>query len=577
MSVALELVLRAAAVGAVGWWCLHLCRGRAAAARHRLALGWLLAATLGVAAASLLPRVGVPLLAAAPVPSASIDQVEPAAPAMLALFDVADTEALSAAEPSPRGAGGAPLPGDWPGLITWLWGAGTALLALRALVSRIALRRLAATLEPIEARNWRALVRRLGRGLGLRRPVRLLAMDAEVTPAAFGTLRPTIILPRRAASWRGDRLACVLTHELAHLRRGDPFTRLVAELCCAAFWFLPHLWLLEREARAASERAADDVVLRRGARPSRYASLLLGLRERLAPSRALARPAACFAAPRVRPTEFEERLEAILDADRPREARRRPGPVGTLAVAAGLAIVVLEPAPRAPRTALAVTPARAKTEAPAPPATEVVALPFIPVEAPTEPPSPAAEPNVPAASAPVEVPATSRPRRLVNVNVAIISLVRPAPKRPARPAAAAQGNDVELLARERHGDYLLATYSFEHATRDDRKRTGNDWDLQLKGHRAPYSFDVTMTGGDRSRIIDLGPVPLDEACAALPFVPSDAPDRVAAVRGHTYAVHTIDSNSDHVACFHVTELTADGRCRLDWRRLSRAAAAPDEG
>ncbi len=71
------------------------------------------------------------------------------------------------------------------------------------------------------------------------------------------------------------------------------------------------------------------------------------------------------------------------------------------------------------------------------------------------------------------------------------------------------GFDEKLGLRESH-DYVAATYSFEHATRDDEARTHNDWDLLVReSGREQLVFDVNMATDDRSRIWRMGSVPFD--------------------------------------------------------------------
>ena len=56
----------------------------------------------------------------------------------------------------------------------------------------------------------------------------------------------------------------MLSHELAHIYRGDWIVQLCAELLRAAYWFNPLLWLACRRLRLESEHACDDEVMSRG-------------------------------------------------------------------------------------------------------------------------------------------------------------------------------------------------------------------------------------------------------------------------------------------------------------------------
>lgn len=176
--------------------------------------------------------------------------------------------------------------------------------------------------------------------------VRLAENEDCPVPLAWGFFRPLIVLPAASRSWGPERLRAVLLHELAHIRRGDAFWHLVAELACAAHWFNPLVWRAARRLRLESEHACDDAVLAGGARPSEYAAELLAL------SRSpcggvygalLTRPAPGMA----RPHQLSARIDALFDESRgrrPLSASRLTGVV--------LASVLLV----LPWTALAVVP-----------------------------------------------------------------------------------------------------------------------------------------------------------------------------------------------------------------------------
>ncbi len=106
-------------------------------------------------------------------------------------------------------------------------------------------------------------------------PVRESSLLA--TPLTVGVLAPMIILPLGSRAWPAEKFRACLAHELAHIRRRDPFVAFVAHLNCCVFWFHPLAWWLERTLAASAEEAADEAAVRAiGDRP-RYAEVLLDI------------------------------------------------------------------------------------------------------------------------------------------------------------------------------------------------------------------------------------------------------------------------------------------------------------
>src|SRR5439155_1479877 len=157
------------------------------------------------------------------------------------------------------------------------------------------------------------------RQYGIERPVVLLENAETDVPVTWGIVYPVILLPSTAAQWDEEQRIAVLTHELAHVKRFDALTQLVAQLALALLWFHPLVWMAVRRMRLEREHACDDFVLVAGARPSRYADDLLGLARRLTRPTAPAAAALAMA----RRSELEGRLLAILDPATKRSTDRR--------------------------------------------------------------------------------------------------------------------------------------------------------------------------------------------------------------------------------------------------------------
>lgn len=148
------------------------------------------------------------------------------------------------------------------------------------------------------------------------------------------------MLPPSAAGWSAESRRAALVHELMHIRRGDRRTQAVAQLACALYWFNPLVWYAASALARERERACDDEVLRHGAKPSAYASLLLDL----ARSQSAWTPATALSM--ARPSAIEGRLLAILGG-----AARTPRGSTRWIVTAMLAVVataILGAQPAAP-------------------------------------------------------------------------------------------------------------------------------------------------------------------------------------------------------------------------------------
>ena len=76
-------------------------------------------------------------------------------------------------------------------------------------------------------------------GYRLRRPVTLLQSSHPSLLVTWGLAHPKVILPSAADAWTDERARVVLSHELAHIRRGDWIVQLSAELLRAFYWFNP--------------------------------------------------------------------------------------------------------------------------------------------------------------------------------------------------------------------------------------------------------------------------------------------------------------------------------------------------
>ena len=103
------------------------------------------------------------------------------------------------------------------------------------------------------------------------------------SPMALGILRPIIVFPADLVEKLSpDKLALILMHELAHVRRWDNLTLLLQRLVSAVLFFHPAVWLCGRMLRREAEQACDDLVVCATGRSEAYARGLAHVAERAA-------------------------------------------------------------------------------------------------------------------------------------------------------------------------------------------------------------------------------------------------------------------------------------------------------
>jgi hypothetical protein len=156
----------------------------------------------------------------------------------------------------------------------------------------------------------------IGHRIGIKKTIIVRQSLRETSPHVAGAFQSVVMMPPSAAAWTTEARQAALVHELTHIKRGDRRTQAIAQLACAIYWFNPLVWYAAAGLARERERACDDEVLRFGAKPSEYATLLLDLARK--PGSAWTPATALSMA---RPSAIEGRLLSIL-ADAVRTPRR---------------------------------------------------------------------------------------------------------------------------------------------------------------------------------------------------------------------------------------------------------------
>jgi TonB family protein len=325
-SIFAIVALKSTVVLGAAWLAAWALRGRSAALRH---LVW----TAAAAAVLAMPFLSAGLPALRVPASGALLPFDPAVVFQVATSAAVEPPSSSSLPPATaRRATSAPRYSDWRIWLMLLWAAGAAAAFARMLAAFVAMWRVQRAARPFPDDG---LARPLAESLGIRHPVRVLESRPGSMPMTFGLLRPAVFMPPEAAVWSEDRRRVVLLHELAHVRRGDTATHLLARTTLSLNWWNPLAWSAWREFLKERERSTDDLVLNAGARASDYAGHLLEVARTLQSAPATAWAAVAMA----RRSQLEGRLLAILDSGIKRHV---PGRMTALA-ATLLAIAAVAP------------------------------------------------------------------------------------------------------------------------------------------------------------------------------------------------------------------------------------------
>ncbi|HJQ38898.1 MAG TPA: M56 family metallopeptidase [Thermoanaerobaculia bacterium] len=115
--------------------------------------------------------------------------------------------------------------------------------------------------------------------------VELRVISEKLAPMAFGLVRPVIVFPLALLlRLPQDEVDAVLLHELAHLRRRDPWINAAQIVVESLFFFNPALLWISKRIRAERELCCDALVLTSGGGRIEYARALAGMARFFAPA-----------------------------------------------------------------------------------------------------------------------------------------------------------------------------------------------------------------------------------------------------------------------------------------------------
>jgi len=99
--------------------------------------------------------------------------------------------------------------------------------------------------------------------LNLRRLPEVAFSETVVCPSVFGIFRPVLLLPKKDMTGFSPKdTEHVLSHELAHIKRGDLWVHGIYMVLQIVYWFNPLLWFVRRQLQHLRELCCDATVAR---------------------------------------------------------------------------------------------------------------------------------------------------------------------------------------------------------------------------------------------------------------------------------------------------------------------------
>jgi beta-lactamase regulating signal transducer with metallopeptidase domain len=144
----------------------------------------------------------------------------------------------------------------------FVWLAGLLLLAGRALGQNIVFMRRLRTARAVTDSETLALFAQCKEIMRVSGPLPLAETDRVHSPALYGFIRPTLLLPLAVmGQFSAAQKRHIFLHELAHVKRRDMAVHWVATVFRLLHWFNPVLWFGFQRMAADRELACDELAL----------------------------------------------------------------------------------------------------------------------------------------------------------------------------------------------------------------------------------------------------------------------------------------------------------------------------
>jgi beta-lactamase regulating signal transducer with metallopeptidase domain len=340
-------LIKATVVLGFAWLLARICARASAAVHHGIWAVAIAGALLTPVASLWLPPLTIELPLTDHVPARA---APPAAEVQTVLPSWSDNAEMAVGIASPHhsldadplhrtGGASAAVSGPavpWVAILVLIWAVGALLRTAWLALQLGRLRWFSAQAREITQERVLRLLDHGAAELGLRRSVRLVESSRSIMPVTWGVFRPAILLPVEARDWPEEQIRIAILHELAHVRRWDYLTCLLAELAAALYWPHPLVWMARRRLCNAQEQACDDLVLVTGTRPVEYAEHLLQVARAFNGERAQLGAGVALA----REINLKTRIRNILDGQTNRRPLYSRSGVAVLLLLGGALVVV---------------------------------------------------------------------------------------------------------------------------------------------------------------------------------------------------------------------------------------------
>ena len=160
----------------------------------------------------------------------------------------------------------------------WIWLIGTPLTLLSVSCGFAGARHLRRHSRSLPEPWVAELANRLRLVLNLGQEVAIAISEKVAAPILVGVIKPMILQPPALINGcTHEQMEMILLHELAHVKRWDPWVNLFLQLARCLLFFHPAVWMVSRWMRVDRESCCDDIVVQLTGQPETYAQTLVHL------------------------------------------------------------------------------------------------------------------------------------------------------------------------------------------------------------------------------------------------------------------------------------------------------------